>query len=250
MSEKFDPRIHVGERYGIYVIEDVLPEDQKDKSGHWLYKAVCQECGFEKINTYGRIKSKIIEKCTHAHKYQQRFCLNCGKEIPIGSMKPNEYNQRKFCSHSCRASYNNSLREKKYNYCLNCGAKTSTKNKYCSAKCQWDYLQKEWEKKWLAGEVDGNNNSEWIETKDRVRTYLFNKYNSKCSQCGWGEINPYTNTIPLEIHHIDGDPYNTVPENLDLLCPNCHSLTDTYRGANKGNGRKKPLVLRPIQVDI
>ena len=165
-------------------------------------------------------------------------------------MKPNEYNQRKFCSHSCRASYNNSLREKKYNYCLNCGAKTSTKNKYCSAKCQWDYLQKEWEKKWLAGEVDGNNNSEWIETKDRVRTYLFNKYNSKCSQCGWGEINPYTNTIPLEIHHIDGDPYNTVPENLDLLCPNCHSLTDTYRGANKGNGRKKPLVLRPIQVDI
>ena len=27
-------------------------------------------------------------------------------------------------------------------------------------------------------------------------------------------------------------------ENLTLLCPNCHSLTPTYRGANKGNGKR------------
>ena len=27
-------------------------------------------------------------------------------------------------------------------------------------------------------------------------------------------------------------------DNLDLICPNCHSLTATYKGANKGNGRK------------
>lgn len=30
---------------------------------------------------------------------------------------------------------------------------------------------------------------------------------------------------------------NNKEENLLLLCPNCHSLTSTYKGANKGNGR-------------
>jgi hypothetical protein len=38
--------------------------------------------------------------------------------------------------------------------------------------------------------------------------------------------------IPLELHHIDGDSDNNALENLILLCPNCHALTDTYRGKN------------------
>ena len=67
---------------------------------------------------------------------------------------------------------------------------------------------------------------------------MLNKANCKCELCGWGEINPYSQTIPLEIDHIDGDYYNNVEENLQLLCPNCHSLTSTYKGANKGHGRK------------
>jgi 5-methylcytosine-specific restriction endonuclease McrA len=36
----------------------------------------------------------------------------------------------------------------------------------------------------------------------------------------------------------DGDATNNKEENLTLLCPNCHSLTPTYRGANKGNGKR------------
>lgn len=53
-----------------------------------------------------------------------------------------------------------------------------------------------------------------------------------------GETNPYSGTIPLEIDHIDGDYTNNSEDNLQLLCPNCHSLTSTYKGANKGQGRK------------
>lgn len=34
--------------------------------------------------------------------------------------------------------------------------------------------------------------------------------------------------IPLEVHHIDGDRLNNVLENLQLLCPNCHAMTDNY----------------------
>ena len=53
-----------------------------------------------------------------------------------------------------------------------------------------------------------------------------------------GEKNIYTNTIPLEIEHIDGNYRNNKEENLIVLCPNCHSLTSTYKGANLNNGRK------------
>ena len=39
--------------------------------------------------------------------------------------------------------------------------------------------------------------------------------------------------IPLELHHIDGDNTNNNLSNLTILCPNCHALTDNYRGKNK-----------------
>lgn len=40
--------------------------------------------------------------------------------------------------------------------------------------------------------------------------------------------------IPLELNHIDGVSSNHVLDNLELLCPNCHAFTSTYRGRNKG----------------
>jgi len=39
--------------------------------------------------------------------------------------------------------------------------------------------------------------------------------------------------ISLELHHIDGDNTNNNLSNLTILCPNCHALTDNYRGKNK-----------------
>ena len=82
----------------------------------------------------------------------------------------------------------------------------------------------------LKGEYQISNN---------IKAYLFKKYNNKCARCGWGEVNKYTNNIPLEVEHIDGNYQNNKEENLILLCPNCHSLTETYKGANLNHGRKQ-----------
>lgn len=59
----------------------------------------------------------------------------------------------------------------------------------------------------------------------------------KCEECGLSEW--LTKTIPLEIHHIDGDRLNNEMSNLLLLCPNCHALTDNYCGKNIHHNNKQ-----------
>lgn len=126
-----------------------------------------------------------------------------------------------------------------YGFCRNCNKPLTISGKtYCNNNCQKEYEYKEYIRKWKLGEVDGTTGGTWIDISGYIRRYIFEKYNFQCTQCGWSKINQYTGTIPLEIEHIDGDAKNNKEENLALLCPNCHSLTKTYRGANKGRGTR------------
>lgn len=59
----------------------------------------------------------------------------------------------------------------------------------------------------------------------------------KCESCGLEEW--LGNPITLEIHHEDGDHLNNETNNLKLLCPNCHSLTENWRGKNIAGQTKK-----------
>ena len=120
--------------------------------------------------------------------------------------------------------------------CLNCSKQISNRNKYCSLKCQKDYEFKLYIENWKNGKEDGMRGAYQISM--HIKTYLFEKHNYKCSKCGLGEVNQYTKKIPLEIEHIDGNYKNNNEENLIVLCPNCHSLTSTYKGANINFGRK------------
>lgn len=226
----------IGEQIGIYII--LSESEEKTKDGHKKYNVKCTICKKEFCFPLSTIKRTKV--CKHAIDYPDRYCLQCGRLIERKNLTPSEYKRQKFCGRSCSVTYSNKHRKKKENKrCKNCGAElNSNKKTYCNAHCQWEYQSNEYIQKWKNGEVDGTIGNGWIDASRRIRKYLFDKYDNRCSRCGWSEINPFTNTIPLEIEHIDGDATNNKEENLTLLCPNCHSLTKTYRGANKGNGTR------------
>lgn len=54
----------------------------------------------------------------------------------------------------------------------------------------------------------------------------------KCENCNLSVWLDKKVPIPLELHHINGDHEDNSYENLQLLCPNCHALTENYRAKN------------------
>lgn len=105
----------------------------------------------------------------------------------------------------------------------------NSKGRFCSIKCQqaisfgWRFI------KFLAGAADACR-----DPRSRKRM-LVERDGYVCSECGISEWNG--KEIVLEMEHKDGNSDNNSPDNLTLLCPNCHSQTDTFKSKNIGNGR-------------
>lgn len=66
---------------------------------------------------------------------------------------------------------------------------------------------------------------------ENKRRRVFEEQNYCCNKCGVSEWQGFK--IPLELEHKDGNNQNNARTNLEGLCPNCHSITDTWRGRNK-----------------
>lgn len=117
-------------------------------------------------------------------------------------------------------------------YCKYCSTQLIKKSSkiYCSNDCQKKFEKKILKEKIESGIIDG------IDSR-RFRDYLIDKYGAKCMDCDWDKINPVTGKCPIELEHIDGNSSNNSLNNLKLLCPNCHSLTPTYKKLNEGKGR-------------
>lgn len=74
-----------------------------------------------------------------------------------------------------------------------------------------------------------------ISERPTLKRYLTRLRGRKCERCN--NTHWLDEEIPLELDHIDGNAGNNLPINLRLLCPNCHAMTPTAKGKNKGKGR-------------
>lgn len=206
---------------------------------------ICQKetltkfCSHTCAGRYGN--QKRLEKRGNPTIWIDCKCFTCDKNF---SKKISEVRktQRDFCSKSCAAQTNNKIYPKrqreiqnqKYDKCIFCNKPSRYPNKYC------DNCHKQGGKSlftirdWLAGDNPGGSK---YSISDTIRNYLLQEANNKCSKCGWGEINPFSGKIALEINHIDGNGSNHHPSNVEVICANCHSLTSNYRGLNRGKGR-------------
>jgi hypothetical protein len=103
--------------------------------------------------------------------------------------------------------------------------------KYCSLKCRQAARRSERIRLLECGQYSA------LQITQFLRRYLIGRLGECCTKCGWAERHPLTRKVPIEVEHIDGDWKNYHLENLTLLCPNCHALTPTFRGLNRGRGR-------------
>lgn len=119
--------------------------------------------------------------------------------------------------------------------CLHCNKEKEIKktsrndaNKYCSNTCQKEF-------QFLTITVPRFLKGE-LHVRPTIKGVLVHLYGNKCVLCdNVGEYNG--KPLILQLDHINGDAGNDMPDNVRLLCPNCHSQTDTFTAKNKGSGR-------------
>ncbi len=151
----------------------------------------------QKIEYTNKRKKELIAK----------NCQNCSKEYLV---KSKEQIIRKFCSLSCSScfSHKNNAFISRHNAIL-------TDEQYKKAKI-----------------APIKNSKHKVNT---LRETIKIEQEYKCNRCKlelWQDV-----PITLELEHKDGNNKNNKRENLELLCPNCHALTPTWRGRNKNNSK-------------
>lgn len=180
------------------------------------YKRECIECSkrFLTVIKTQKLCSVLCSCRLSAKKKIKRTevtCLKCGKKFWKHNYRINKV-KKHFCSVECKRSDNNK-KTKKCEYCNKEFEYWESKNskykvRFCSIECR--------HKERISGAKVWKSRDGTPKSHDRKRA--IEEYGNKCELCGWSKI--------VECHHVDGDRTNHKIENLCILCPNHHTLTE------------------------
>lgn len=160
-------------------------------------------------------------------------CEHCNNEIK------EIYGSGRFCGPKCARSFSTSTNRKSINRKLSqrlSGRKLS--------ESHIESIKKSWQNENRPRKTNKNRtnlddllvvNSSYTTQCIKRRLLQENMLEYKCNQC------PNTGThndkpLTLQLHHINGNNRDHRLENLELLCPNCHSQTDNYGFKKRING--------------
>ena len=107
--------------------------------------------------------------------------------------------------------------------CIECTNKYRAEN--IKNMCMRRYLQK-------------LHNNEWHLLPYYFRKeFLFNEQGKKCSRCNYNLYDSLKG--PYQIHHKDGNNDNHSKENEEVMCANCHMMTDNFAGRSCNKNKNK-----------
>lgn len=158
---------------------------------HWAYKREIrrQEKNFgndtKRGKTCGRTCGAIVANSRRGNTRFKVDCAWCGKKVEL---TPGRAAKSKsgmhFCNRECQAA----------GMALNSGLEIRRPS-------HW-------------GTASGSKRS-----AKKHRAIAFEHYPQECNRCGWDEVPEV-----LVVHHRDYEKSNNAPENLEVLCNNCHAL--------------------------
>ena len=217
--------------------------DRKVKSGNTNFFC-CLRCSV--LFQRKREVSKKIEE----YNLNPKTCKNCNSIILY-----QDRHIKTFCKQACAATFNNKIRvtkasqnkiniikceeiglnkktsiKRQCNFCnieFNL-TKLSSPKKYCSASCRSKQIHEQ-------KLIDIENGVYTVKSNKQYKSYLISKRGHQCEMCKFTEWGG--KPILLILDHIDGNSENFGLDNLRIICSNCDTLTPTYKGRNKGNGR-------------
>jgi len=154
-------------------------------------------------------------------------CEECKMTIPFEHRRA-----RRFCSQTCNVTANNRKRRTVFGdvtcYCGEVRRKTASRTRHCSQKCR--------------NQSRTDRFIDWVQrlggppTHGSAKKFLLVTGGSECAMCGNSEW--LGKPIALVLDHIDGNATNHSLGNIRLLCNNCDAQTPTFKGLNKGRGRR------------
>ncbi len=123
--------------------------------------------------------------------------------------------------------------------------KTYETHRFCSKQCYDDSItsdkvekkfsvtREQWKEELKQKSIKYFNQEFEVLGWDTKRKRVLAEQNNCCARCGLAEW--LEEPLTLEVDHKDGNRENHLRDNLEALCPNCHSLTHTWRGRNTRN---------------